>query len=210
MVRYWAHHRTNGHAVEAVVHEYQYAHEHRGQLRADPGVYARFSPAPESRGRTGLVHQHHQAAQYRYEHQYTCVRKVREVYDKTAGLAVEQSVVGQLQVAAGEQQRADKYAHEQGAVDFLGYESQDYGHHRRRQSPYGGVQRRLVAFGCLHVALRAQYEAHHNDEDDDEHHRKAVISADRGSLFFFHDMFPLRSTCGGSFRVCQRTWRPWL
>ena len=137
------HDGADGQAVEVVVYEDQHAQSDSGQLSAHTGLDVGGRPSAEGGGAAGVVHQGDQGAQDDQEDQDTHVGGVRQHRDHTVGCVIdfleEDVVESTLEGEPGIEQGADDDTDEQGAVDFLGDQSQDDGDDRGEQSPEGCV-----------------------------------------------------------------------
>ena len=119
-VRYRTHNAAHRKAVEIVIHEDHDTQGYGSQLCTDPCLNALRSPATESRGSAGPVHQRHQDSQQHQEHQDSRIPGIRDLRDHSRGIlcficrsSEEQCVNGKFQIKIGIEQGSRYNAHKQ-------------------------------------------------------------------------------------------------
>ena len=161
LVGHGPHDGAHGEAVEVVVHEDQHAQGDDGELGSGPGLDVGGGPAPEGGGASGLVHEHHQDAQYHQEDQDAHVVAVGQGPYEPVVKDVGQ---GAFEVEVGIEKPAHQDAHEQGGVHLLGHEGEAYGDDGGQQRPEGLIE----AGGDLPVTLAGGEGHGGGDEQQDQ------------------------------------------
>ena len=165
LVRKGTHDRTDGHAVESVIHKDKKPQQHRDKLCTDAVLDMHGCPSSESRCASGLVHQNYHRSQQCNKYQDAGVRDVCEIHHQSRALMIQERIQCRLGIAARIEHRSHRDPHEQRTVYLLCDQCQRDRDDRRKQGQYRSVSRRHIG------SRKAPGTDRQNQKDSDDAQR---------------------------------------